>query len=95
MAPAAAVAPMLEAERAGLEEAVRRLGQLRSLDVEVSAGRSVATDKTLFPRGALVFVGSDGTTDAAEIVLANDNDYQLTLEVRPLLELVRIYDDEG
>jgi len=27
-----------------------------SLDVEVTAGRSLATDKTLFPRGALVFV---------------------------------------
>jgi membrane-bound lytic murein transglycosylase A len=27
-----------------------------SLDVEVTAGRSIATDKTLFPRGALTFV---------------------------------------
>ena len=27
-----------------------------SLDVEVTAGRSVATDKTLFPRGAIVYV---------------------------------------
>ncbi len=27
-----------------------------SLDVEVTAGRSIATDKALFPRGALVFV---------------------------------------
>ncbi|HED65903.1 MAG TPA: murein transglycosylase [Planctomycetes bacterium] len=30
-----------------------------SLDVEVSAGRSIATDKTLFPRGALVYVEAD------------------------------------
>ncbi|MFT5284458.1 MAG: membrane-bound lytic murein transglycosylase A [Planctomycetota bacterium] len=30
-----------------------------SLDVEVTAGRSLATDKSLFPRGALVFVDSE------------------------------------
>lgn len=30
-----------------------------SLDVEVTAQRSLATDKTLFPRGALVFVDAD------------------------------------
>ncbi len=35
-----------------------------SLDVEVSTGRSLATDKTIFPRGALVFVASDGAADA-------------------------------
>jgi membrane-bound lytic murein transglycosylase A len=30
-----------------------------SLDVEVTAGRSLATDKTLFPRAALVFIESE------------------------------------
>ena len=30
-----------------------------SLDVEVTGGRSLATDKTLFPRGALVFIESE------------------------------------
>jgi len=35
-----------------------------SLDVEVTAGRSVATDKTIFPRGALVFVASEKRTGA-------------------------------
>ena len=30
-----------------------------SLDVEVTGGRSLATDKTLFPRGALVAVTSE------------------------------------
>ncbi len=37
-----------------------------SLDVEVTAARSVATDKTLFPRGAIVFVdkAADTKTDA-------------------------------
>lgn len=34
-----------------------------SLDVEVTAGRSLATDKSLFPRGALVFVDADETPD--------------------------------
>lgn len=40
-----------------------------SLDVEVTAGRSVATDKTLFPRGALVFVTAkaDQRSDGAEM----------------------------
>ena len=37
-----------------------------SLDVEVTTGRSVATDKTLFPRGALVYVEAppEAATDA-------------------------------
>ena len=30
-----------------------------SLDVEVTGGRSIATDKTVFPRGAVTFVASD------------------------------------
>jgi membrane-bound lytic murein transglycosylase A len=41
-----------------------------SLNVEVSAERSLATDKTLFPRGAVVFVethtNGDGWTDGQE-----------------------------
>ncbi len=40
-----------------------------SLDVEVTQERSLATDKTLFPRGALVFVdakGAEGTSQPAE-----------------------------
>jgi len=70
-------------------------------------GRDVWLDQDLYVEGvetpegwltkgevAVVFE-RDGTTDAAEIVLANENDYQLTLEVRPLLEMVRIHDDEG
>ncbi len=34
-----------------------------SLDVEVDQGRSIATDKTLFPRGAVVFVSAFDTPD--------------------------------
>ena len=40
-----------------------------------------------------VFEG-DGTTDAAELVIADDNGNSLILEVRPLLDSVRIFDDE-
>lgn len=36
-----------------------------SLDVEVTAERSIATDKTLFPRGALVFVEANVPASAA------------------------------
>lgn len=35
-----------------------------SLDVEVTAGRSLATDKTLFPRGAVVFVDAGKAEEA-------------------------------
>ena len=47
-----------------------------SLDVEVTAGRSIATDKTLFPRGALTFVeAKPGTaTDAPAGRLYFDQD---------------------
>jgi membrane-bound lytic murein transglycosylase A len=34
-----------------------------SLDVEVTGGRSIATDKTLFPRGAVVFVEAEVADD--------------------------------
>lgn len=37
-----------------------------SLDVEVTGERSLATDKTLFPRGALVFVDASGRIDAKQ-----------------------------
>ncbi|MEQ1894084.1 MAG: MltA domain-containing protein [Planctomycetota bacterium] len=37
-----------------------------SLDVEVQAGRSIATDKTLFPRGAIVF--AEGPKEHAGVV---------------------------
>jgi len=36
-----------------------------SLDVEVTAGRSIATDKTLFPRGALVY--ASGPVDVSSV----------------------------
>ena len=35
-----------------------------SLDVEVTSGRSLATDKTLFPRGALVFIDTTRAENA-------------------------------
>ena len=37
-----------------------------SLNVEVSSGRSLATDKTLFPRGASVFVATELTSASGE-----------------------------
>jgi prepilin-type N-terminal cleavage/methylation domain-containing protein len=37
----------------------------------------------------------DGTTDAAELVIADTNGNALILEVRPLLDSVRIIDEEG
>ena len=37
-----------------------------SLDVEVTEGRSVATDKTLFPRGAVVFVSAYDLPDGGQ-----------------------------
>jgi len=43
---------------------------------------------------ALVF-DRDGTTDAAELVIADDYGNSLVLEVRPLLDTVRILDDQG
>ena len=43
---------------------------------------------------ALVFE-RDGTTDAAELVIADDNGNSLVLQVLPLLDTVRILDDEG
>jgi hypothetical protein len=42
---------------------------------------------------ALVFE-RDGTTDAAELVISDDYGNSLVLEVRPLLDTVRIFDDE-
>jgi len=48
-----------------------------SLDVEVTARRSLATDKTLFPRGALVFVdcklpGESGETAFGQLLFDQD-----------------------
>ncbi len=44
-----------------------------SLDVEVTAGRSLATDKRLFPRGALVFVaGPSGETAVNRFLFDQD-----------------------
>ncbi|HEX6884629.1 MAG TPA: MltA domain-containing protein [Planctomycetota bacterium] len=44
-----------------------------SLDVPVTAGRSVATDKSLFPRGALVFAaGAEGTEPVNRFLFDQD-----------------------
>ena len=47
-----------------------------SLDVEVTGGRSLATDKTLFPRGAITFVdtklGPSGSADVHQFLFDQD-----------------------
>lgn len=49
-----------------------------------------------FESGEIVLVfQSDGTTDAAELVIADDNGNAVILEIRPLLDTVRIFHDEG
>ena len=45
-----------------------------SLDFEVTSGRSLATDKSLFPRGALTFVATTAKTDAPVNRLFLDQD---------------------
>lgn len=54
----------------------------------------VLTDEGWLDRGEVgVMFESDGTTDPAEIVIADSGDRQITLEVRPLLDVVRVRDD--
>ncbi len=49
-----------------------------------------------FDSGEVMLVfDRDGTTDAAELVIADDYDNAYVLEVRPLLDTVRIFQDEG
>lgn len=54
----------------------------------------IETEEGLFADGEVVLVfDQDGTTDPAEVVIANDYDGRLYLSVAPLVEHVRIFDE--
>ena len=58
--------------------------------------QALDTDGGYFDAGEIQLVFQrDGTTDAAQLVIADGYGNTLALEVRPLLDAVRILDDEG